>query len=445
MFFVTDVLKRIKKLCVCLKETDFRKLFKKVKEHIFMIYTPLFLCFFKWIIFSMAIGTIVGSVGTLFHYSIEYAAKIRSHHPWIVVFLPIGGLLIVSVYYLFGIHKDTGTNRILSAVRESKRLTPKRMVCVFIGSVITHLFGGSSGREGAALQIGGSIGFYFGRKLYLDSDDCRIMVMCGMSAGFSSLFGTPIAAAVFAIEVISVGILHYSAIVPCMISSVTGYAAASYFGVTYLDLSMNVPDITLTSLFTVIFFAALCGIASWICCFVFKTTADILQKIFKNPFIRAFFGGLIVVLLTFAVRNNIYNGVGTETIYKAFDTKLLWNVCIIKLIFTSMTLGSGFKGGEIIPVFFIGASFGSALSGILNADTSFLAGIGMVSLFCGVTNCPITSIFIAVELFGSEGLVFYGTACAISYMLSGYRGLYSEQRIAYSKLKTKYINKKVGS
>jgi H+/Cl- antiporter ClcA len=435
----------MKRLANYLKEISISDKLKLVKEHIMMIYIPIFMCFIKWLLFAMAVGTIVGVVGTLFHYSIIKATEIRTDYPIIMLFLPIGGLAVVSVYFLLGIPKDTGTNKVLSAVRESTRLNPRRMVSVFISSVITHLLGGSSGREGAALQIGGSIGSYIGQKLKLDDDDCRVMVMCGMSAGFSALFGTPIAAAIFAIEVVSVGILHYSAIVPCMISSVMGYSIATYFGVTYFELSMKIVDISAQSMLKLVLFAALCGVLSWVCCFILKTTADTLQKIFKNPFIRAFVGGLAVIILTFAVGTYDYNGIGTGIIVDAFQTKALWYVFIFKLIFTAITLGSGYKGGEIVPVFFIGATFGSFFSGVIDGPTSFYAAIGMIALFCGVTNCPVTSILLGVELFGSRGIVFYGIACAISYMLSGYRGLYSEQRIAYSKLKTKYINKRVGN
>lgn len=442
---MTDVRSIIKKYLNYVKEANHKKNIKTFKEHIMMIYIPMFLCFFKWLIFAMAIGAIVGGIGTLFHYSILYATKFRTSHTFVIWLLPLGGLMVTGFYYLMGIPKDTGTNKILSAVRESTRLNPRRLVCVFVSSVITHFFGGSSGREGAAIQIGGSVGSFLGRKMHLDSDDHRIMVMCGMSAGFAALFGTPVAAAVFAIEVISVGILHYSAIVPCMISAVMGYSVASYFGVTYMQFNAEFPSLTLGVLWKLVVFSALCGILSWICCFIFKGTADTLQKIFKNQFLRIAVGGAIVAVLTFLVGNYDYNGIGTDIIYRSFATKAMWYVFILKLIFTAITLGSGFKGGEIVPVFFIGAAYGSFFSGIFGTETSFFAAVGMVAVFCGVTNCPLTSMLIGVESFGSKGLVFFGISCAVSYMLSGYRGLYSEQRIAYSKLKTKFINKKVGS
>lgn len=453
MCSVTDVRIIIKKYLNSVNkinsETDLKIIFKKksrsIKEHITMIYLPLFLCFLKWILFAMAIGTIVGATGTLFHYSIMYATKFRTSHNFIVYLLPFGGLAVTGIYYLMGIPKDTGTNRILIAVRESTKLSPKQLICVFIGSVITHFFGGSSGREGAALQIGGGLGSLLGEKMHLDNDDHRIMVMCGMSAGFSALFGTPIAAAIFAIEVISVGILHYSAIVPCMVSSVMGYSVASYFGVSYMDFHAEFPKVSLDSLWKMIAFAALCGVLSWICCFIFKVIADVMQKFFKNQFLKIFVGGAVISLMTFLVGNYDYNGIGTDVIYRSFSVKAMWYVFILKMIFTAVTLGSGFKGGEIVPIFFIGAAFGSFCSGIFGTDVSFFAAVGMVALFCGVTNCPLTSILLGIESFGSDGLIFFGISCAVSYMLSGYRGLYSEQRIAYSKLKTKFINKKVGS
>lgn len=413
-----------------------------IKNHISFVYFPVFLSFMRWILFALITGIITGSVGTAFNICIKWATQTREKYSFLIYFLPLAGVLISLIYKLLGMSRDSGTNRILAAVRESKRLTPKRIICIFAGSVITHLCGGSSGREGAALQIGGSIGGLIGRFLKLDKDDRRIIIMCGMSAGFSSVFGTPVAAAIFSIEVISVGILHYSAIVPCMISSLTGYYLAKSMKISYFNLHAAFPQLNPINFGKVILFGALCGIFSWLICFVFEKTADILQHTIKNPFIRSFSGGSIVVILTLICGTHIYNGVGTDFIYHSFDTSVVWYACLLKLVFTAITLGSGFKGGEIVPVFFIGAAFGSAISPLFGGDPSFFAALGMVSIFCGVTNCPVTSILIGAELFGDKGLLFYGTACAVSYMLSGYRGLYKEQRIAYSKLKTKYINKK---
>jgi H+/Cl- antiporter ClcA len=252
-----------------------------------------------------------------------------------------------------------------------------------------------------------------------------------------------VAAAIFSIEVISVGILHYSAIVPCMISSVTGYFVAGALGVTYFELDAKAPAVEAAVVLKTVLFAALCGILSWLACFCFEKTADIMQKLFRNEFYRAAAGGGAVVLLTLLVRTDMYNGIGADVIYSAFESRMLWYAFLLKLIFTALTLGSGFKGGEIVPIFFIGSCFGSSLSGLFDVPPSFFAAMGMIALFCGVTNCPVSSILIGIELFGSENIVYCGIACAVSYMLSGYRGLYHEQRIAYSKLKTKYINKQV--
>jgi H+/Cl- antiporter ClcA len=268
--------------------------------------------------------------------------------------------------------------------------------------------------------------------------------MCGMSAGFSSLFGTPVSASFFAMEVISIGILHYSAIVPCIISSVTAFGISSYFGVTAAGWNISVPELTIPAFIKTAFLALLCGGLSYIFCIAMKSTGKVYRYFIKNSYIRIAAAGFIVALLTFISGTNKYNGAGMNIINNAFETNQGYEVFVLKIIFTVLTLSAGFKGGEIVPVFFIGSTFGSALSEFLGLPCSFCAAAGLISVFCGVTNCPITSMFLCMELFGSEGIVYFGIACAISYLASGYEGLYSEQKILYSKFQPKFIDKKIG-
>jgi H+/Cl- antiporter ClcA len=319
----------------------------------------------------------------------------------------------------------------------------RHAACIFLSTVITHLCGGSSGREGASLQIGAAIGSKSGRILKLDEDDRRILTMCSMSAMFSAVFGTPVTAAFFSMEVISVGIFYYSAIVPCILSALISSGISSYFGASHLQVTVNVPQNTAGNYLKTAVIGIICAFISIFFCFAMSKSAEIFRKI-KNHYIRTATGGIIIVLLTFIVGNYNYNGTGGGMIVSAFSEPPIAFAFLIKILFTVITLGAGYKGGEIFPVFFIGASFGSAFSQLIGLDCSMGAAVGMASLFCGVTNCPIASVLLCMELFGSKGIMFYALPCAVSYMLSGYGGLYSEQKILYSKTKTRYINKRIG-
>lgn len=417
--------------------------FLKLDNQIRKNYIEVIKGFFKWIILGFLMGIILGAVGTSFYYCIESATFFRENHSWIILFLPLAGAAIIYFYNAMGYPKDKGTNLVLLAVRDNEKMGLKHTVSIYVASVITHLFGGSSGREGAALQIGGSIGSQLGRILRLDEDDKRILTMSGMSAAFSALFGTPVAAAFFAMEVISIGIFHYSAIVACVISSLIANEFSNKFNVGTLKMSVVFPEHTAGVYIKIIVLAVLCALLSNVFCTVMKYTSKAYQKI-KNQTLRAVIGGAIVASLTFIIGTFDYNGAGGGIITASFTEPAKPEAFALKLLFTALTLCAGFKGGEIVPVFFVGSTFGSVIADLSGLNCSLGASIGMISLFCGVTNCPIASLLLSLELFGSEGIAFYALSCSISYMLSGYQGLYSEQKILYSKLKTKYINKTIG-
>lgn len=424
--------------------TDLKRNLQYERRRIEVTYSKTFINLFKWVIISLIIGVIVGFTGTAFHISIEKATEIREKYPFIIWFLPFGGIFIVWFYKIMKLEHDKGTNMVLMTVRQNSGMSLKNMICIFVGSTVTHLFGGSSGREGAALQIGGSVAYQFGKIINLDEYDLRIITMCGMSAGFSSLFGTPAAASFFAMEIISIGILHYSAIVPCIVSAVTAFGISSQFGVKAVSWLVDIPDITVISIVKTAVIALLCGALSYIFCITMKNTGLLYKHFIKNKYLKIIIAGFAVALLTFITGTTDYNGTGMKVISRVFENQAGYEVFILKIIFTALTLSAGFKGGEIVPVFFTGAAFGSALSGITGLPCSLCAGIGLVSLFCGVTNCPITSMFLSIELFGSEGIIYFAVACAVSYMTSGYEGLYSEQKILYSKFQPKFIDKKIG-
>jgi H+/Cl- antiporter ClcA len=304
------------------------------------------------------------------------------------------------------------------------------------------MYGGSSGREGAALQIGGSIGSYLGRVFKLNTSDKRIFVMSGMAGAFSAVFGTPIAATIFAIEVVSVGNMQYSALVPCAISSLVANAVAMRLGALPEAYHIaDMMDFTMITACKTMLLGVLSAAISVIFCIMLHKTGDEFKKRFQNPYLRIFVGGVIVVLLTVILNTREYSSTGIEVIEAAIDLgETHWYDFALKMIFTAITLGCGFKGGEIVPSFFVGATFGCAIGNLIGMSPSLCAAICMVSVFCGVTNCPIASLIIALELFGIDGIPFYLLSISISYMLSGYYGLYSTQRFVYSKYKAEKIN-----
>lgn len=399
----------------------------------------------KWITFSLLAGTVVGSIATLFHFAIAIATMIREANPWILFLLPVGGLVIVRCYRLVKDNQELSTNSVLSAIHSNEKLPLKMAPLIFISTVITHLFGGSAGREGAALQLGGSIGNGIGALFHFDDSDKHIMIMCGMSAAFAALFGTPMAAAIFSMEVISVGIMQYSALVPCVISSLAAFSVAQMFGVPQeLFLIEHVPNFTIFSAGKVSALAILGAIVSIAFCVMLHQTEHFYKKAFKNPYLRIVIGGAVIIILTLLVGDQTYNGSGMHIIEECMEGHVVPIAFLLKMIFTSLTIGAGYKGGEIVPSFFIGATFGCLFGNMIGFSPSLCAAVGMISLFCGVTNCPITSLLISFELFGYEGMPYYLLAVAFSYMLSGYYGLYSSQKIMYSKYRTKYINRRTG-
>ncbi len=397
--------------------------------------------FFKWVILALLVGALVGGIGTAFYFCMQFATDFRTRNLWIEWLLPLGGLLIVFLYRLAGVKKAKGTNLVLLAVRSPEEVPLRMAPLIFISTVITHLFGGSAGREGAALQIGGSLGFQLGKLFRLDEKDLHIITMCGMSAAFSALFGTPIASAVFAMEVVSVGIMYYAALVPCVVASLTGAAVARFFGAqgTEFAIQGGIPSMGLISMLQIALLAALCAGVSVIFCYMLHNTNKLYRRFLPNHYLRAAAGGAVIVALMLLSGTQDYMGAGIGVIQSAMNGNARPEAFVLKMIFTAVTLGAGFKGGEIVPSFYIGAVFGCVAGGLIGLNPAFGAAVGLIAVFCGVTNCPMTSLVISVELFGAQGALFYLLAVAVSYMLSGYTGLYSRQKIMYSKYKSEFI------
>ncbi len=395
--------------------------------------------FIKWGIISIVVGIAGGLVGTAFHKSIDYVTELRTENSWLIFLLPIGGLIIVALYNVCKVH--SGTNRVIESVRTDKKVPVLMAPLIFVSTVITHLFGGSAGREGAALQLGGSIGYQFGKLFKLDEKDMHLIVMLGMSGVFSALFGTPLTATFFALEVISVGVIYYVALVPCIFSSVVAYNVALMFGVNPVRFDNAVmQNLNIEVLAKTITLAILCALVSIGFCLAIKHISCIAERKISNDYIRAFIGGCIIVLLTLIVGTNDYNGAGMDVISRAIGGSANPEAFILKIIFTVITISAGFKGGEIVPTFFIGSTFGCVAGTLLGLEPGFGAAIGFVALFCGVVNCPFASIMLALEIFGANSILIFAIVCGVSYMMSGYYGLYSSQKIMYSKLEAKYIN-----
>ena len=396
----------------------------------------------KWVVFSIIVGGIVGLCGTGFYFALSFVTLLRGQYPWLLYLLPVGGLIIVAAYHVLKDEKDTGTNLVISAIQTDEQIPLRMAPLIFISTLITHLFGGSAGREGAALQMGGSLGSGLGKLFRFDEKDKHVMIMCGMSAAFSALFGTPMAAAILPMEMVSVGVMYYIALVPCVISSLVAHGIAESFGIAGSVLAIDpLPGFGILSAVKISVLAILCALISILFCILLHKSEELYKTYLKNPYLRIMAGGILVILLTLLVGNRDYNGTGMDVIGNCMKGEVRPEAFLLKMIFTALTLGAGFKGGEIVPSFFTGAAFGCLFGNLLGFSPSLCAAVGMTSVFCGVTNCPITSLLISFELFGYDGMPYFLLATAFSYMLSGYFGLYKSQKIVYSKYKTNYINK----
>ena len=354
--------------------------------------------------------------------------------------LDVGGLLIAAIYRLTKM-ENKNTNAIIDAIHFGDKVPLLLVPAIYLSTVITHLFGGSAGREGAALQIGGSLGCYIGRLFHLDEKDMRIATLCGMSAVFSALFGTPLTATIFALEVISVGVFYYSALVPCIVASLAALAIANAFGIAPTQFTFAFAAAPKLLLLRVAALAAVCSLMSILFCVTMHGTERLFSSRIPNTWLRIAAGGGIVIVLSLLVGTGDYNGAGMDVITRAIEGgQAAPDAFFWKLLFTAVTIGSGFKGGEVVPTFFIGATLGCVLGSLLGIPTGFAAALGLVCVFCGAVNCPIASVILSIELFGAGQLVYFALACGVAYMLSGYFGLYSSQKILYSKLRTEFIN-----
>jgi len=380
------------------------------------------------------IGCLGGLLGTAFHYSLHFVTALRAQHNWLIFLLPIAGLLSVGLYSLFRLGDNKGTNEIIAAVLNKKAVKPLIAPAIFISALLTHLFGASGGREGAALQLGGSVASSVSGLLRLKEQERAVLTLTGMSAVFSGLFGTPLTAAVFCVEFLSVGTVFSPALLPCYLAAFISSTVSRSFGVhaetaEIPNLVMNISNVCGIAIICIA--VALLGM---LMCTLFRGFGKFSSKLLPNRFIRIFIGAIVIIALTLTVGDQRYNGAGMDMALRAISGQADWFDFMLKLAFTAVTLAAGFKGGEIVPTFCIGATFGCFLGGVLGIDPGLAAAFGLIGLFCSATNAPLASIILSAEMFGIENLHIFALICIISFAISGEISLYSSQERKNSKL-----------
>jgi len=392
----------------------------------------------RWLPIAALVGILAGSASALLLISLDWATNLREHHLWIIALLPVAGLAVGLLYGYVGSSVEAGNNLILEEIHDPSEVIPLRMTpLILLGTIVTHLFGGSAGREGTALQTGASLADQLSRPLGLNPRQRRILLMMGISAGFASVFGTPLAGAIFGIEVLALGTLSYEAIAPCVIAAFAGEMVTRAWGVHHtLYTVTQVPSMNVTGLAA----ALAAGVAFGLTAMLFASTTHAIKNLAHRliPWapVRPFAGGALVAAIVFTLgtaHTARFLGLGIPEIVAAFHQPLPPYDFVVKGALSSLTLGTGFKGGEVTPLFFIGATLGNALSHLLPLPASLLASMGFVAVFAGSANTPIASTLMAVELFGAEVGAFAGIASIVSYLFSGHSGIYTAQRIGRSK------------
>jgi H+/Cl- antiporter ClcA len=390
---------------------------------------------FKWLLIAVAVALAAGSASAALLASLDWATDWRESHFWILAFLPLAGFAVGWLYLKYGQNVERGNNLLIDEIHDPRMRLPRRMTpMIFLGTVASHLFGASVGREGSAVQMGGSLADQLALPLRLGPEDRRILIMCGISAGFGSIFGVPMSGALFGLEVLSIGKLRYNAIFPCFVASLCADLVCKAWGIHHgVYLVGLVPEFGLAGMGK----ALLAGAAFGLVAMAFARTTHALTSYSKKliPYapMRPFWGGCVVLLASAAIGSTAYLGLGLPAIAQSFSGQVRPYDFLGKFLFTTLSLGAGFKGGEVTPLFYIGATLGKALAPLLALPAPLMAGMGFVAVFAGAANTPLASTFMAFELFGPQAGVFCGVACVASYLFSGHAGIYSAQRLGQHK------------
>lgn len=391
--------------------------------------------FGKWLAVGGIVGVCCGYAGAAFVLALRQVTALRLAQPWLLWLLPAAGLAIVAIYKLTGT-EGRSVNDVIDAVHRGSGVSILLLPAVFIGTLLTHLCGGSAGREGAALQMGGVIGGKVGRMCHLDPPDLRVATIAGMAAFFAALFGTPLTAALFASAIVGVDTYYHAAYFPTVTASLIACWISVSTGVVPTYFHVTVPPIEAGMMVRIAGLAFACALVSILFCYAMGGGRLLLERCLPNPWIRVVVGGCAVIALTLLCGTRDYNGAGIEIIAAAVQrgqTRPL--AFLMKILFTAVTLGAGYKGGEVVPSFFVGATFGCLAAPFLGIPAGFGAAVGLVCVFCGVTNSPIPAVVLAAEIFDGRGILYFALACGVANFFSGYGGLYSSQMVFHSKLK----------
>ena len=381
---------------------------------------------FKWMMVGILLGVLGGVLGACFHIGLDFVTMLRENNGYLLCFLPLGGVVIAFMYNKFRDRGNIDIKRVFQAVRENKDIPFVMIPLIFAGTLITHMFGGSAGREGAALQLGGSMGYNLAKKLKWDHASTKLMVTAGMSSVFSALFGVPLAATVFSLEVTKEkGMLKYSSLLTGLVASLVAFFVAQFMGVepVRFDIS-SVFKYQVSAILKVFLIALLCGGVCILFASAIHKSEFLMKKYIPNCYARAVTGGLLIVFLTMVLKTTDYNGAGMSVIINAISGEAKNSAFLIKIVFTAITVAAGFKGGEIVPTFFIGATFGCCISSFIGFTPELGASLGLIAMFAGMTKCPVAAFLMAVEVFGAKALPLFAIAIIIAFVFSGRFGLY---------------------
>ncbi|MEL1240516.1 voltage-gated chloride channel family protein [Flavobacterium flavipallidum] len=386
---------------------------------------------FKWILICALIGMLSGSASAFFLMSLEWATQTRNQNFWLIWFLPVGGLLIGLLYHYYGKEVVKGNNLLLEEYENPQKTIPLKMApFVLLGTIITHLFGGSAGREGTAVQMGGAIADQFSRIFKLDASDRKTLIILGISSGFSAVFGTPLAGAIFALEVVYFCKINLKSSILSFVAAYFAHYTVSLWPVHHTHYSIPfTPELNLENLLWIIPVGAIYGLAAMLFSRSTHFWSRLFSKTISYPPMRPYVGGIIFAVVVYYFNVTKFVGLGVPAIVEAFSIRSDNYDFLLKILFTGFTLGAGFKGGEVTPLFFVGATLGSALSGYVPLPIALLAGMGFVAVFSGATHTPIACTVMGIELFGLESAVFIALACFIAYISSGSIGIYHSQTV----------------